>query len=85
MEEYLKDLPPSMGWFLGGNYNKVHHLVTEEQAGGYLTFCNRVIYWPITTYQVVSEWFDIPLCKHCRRRIDAWRRARDAEPQWKST
>lgn len=79
MDDYLVDLPPSLGWLRAGNWHRVHHLVTRQVGDEFITLCGRRLSYPLTAQfpdgVVRPKW----LCKNCRRRIDKWRSANAAE------
>jgi hypothetical protein len=79
-EEYLDNLPPSMGWWLGGNYHSTYHLVREQIDDDLITYCGLILIHPVTSYAVASRWFIIPFCKNCMRSVNKWRLANSAEP-----
>lgn len=81
VEEYLTDLPPSRGWFSGGQRVDTFHLVRCETDVRMITYCGGTIPLPLVYEYRPENWTTDPLCDICKERVDRWRRARDAAPQ----
>ena len=80
MEETWTNIPRSIGWFMGGNYHRVYHLIVADYGDHYLALCKRKLKYPLTGGYWPWSKYPEPLCKACVREIAKWQLANAVEP-----